>query len=96
MVQWGQFKEVKRMRQGTLAGGTFETYRKPTHRERFLAEMDKAVPWQERVRGERAVYAALAPHDQAQKPGRSPSARLDLPNTRTQGPSPLMVCDYVV
>ncbi|UEN99704.1 DNA-binding protein [Acidiferrobacter thiooxydans] len=38
-----------------------------------------------RLRGELAVYAALAPSDQTKKPGRSPSARPDLPNTHTQG-----------
>ena len=31
------------MRQITLAASTFETYRKPTRRERFLAEMDKVA-----------------------------------------------------
>ena len=29
----------------TFAAGTFEPYRKPTKREKFLAEMDRAVPW---------------------------------------------------
>jgi IS5 family transposase len=29
----------------TFAAGTFEPYRKPTRREKFLAEMDRAVPW---------------------------------------------------
>lgn len=33
------------MRQQTLAQGSFEKYRKPTRRERFLNEMDKIVPW---------------------------------------------------
>ena len=35
------------MRQKTFAEGTFEQYRKPTRRERFLAEMDKIIPWRE-------------------------------------------------
>jgi IS5 family transposase len=35
------------MDQLTLATGTFEAYRKPTRREKFLAEMDRAVPWKE-------------------------------------------------
>jgi IS5 family transposase len=35
------------MRQTSFAEGTFERYRKPTRRERFLAEMDKIIPWQE-------------------------------------------------
>ncbi len=33
------------MRQLTLATSTFEQYRKPTRREKFLAEMDQVVPW---------------------------------------------------
>ena len=33
------------MRQLTLATGTFETHRKPTRREKFLADMEKVVPW---------------------------------------------------
>lgn len=35
------------MRQKTLADATFEKFRKPTRRERFLAEMDKVIPWRE-------------------------------------------------
>lgn len=35
------------MRQQTLAEATFERYRKTTRRERFLAEMDRVVPWAE-------------------------------------------------
>lgn len=35
------------MNQLTLATGTFEPYRKPTRREKFLAEMDRVVPWKE-------------------------------------------------
>ena len=35
------------MRQKTFAEGTFEQYRKPTRRERFLADMDKIIPWRE-------------------------------------------------
>lgn len=35
------------MDQLTFATGTFEPYRKPTRREKFLAEMDRAVPWKE-------------------------------------------------
>jgi len=31
----------------TLATNTFEQYRKPTRREKFLAEMDRVVPWSE-------------------------------------------------
>ncbi len=46
MVQWRKLTGVQCICQPTLATGTFETYRKPTRRERFLAEMDKVVPWQ--------------------------------------------------
>ena len=35
------------MRQHTLAEGSFEQYRKATRRERFLAEMDRVIPWSE-------------------------------------------------
>lgn len=35
------------MDQLTHAAGMFEAFRKPTRRERFLAEMDRVVPWQE-------------------------------------------------
>jgi len=35
------------MRQQTLAEASFEQYRKPTRRERFLAEMDQVIPWRE-------------------------------------------------
>lgn len=35
------------MDQLTFATGTFEPYRKLTRREKFLAEMDRAVPWAE-------------------------------------------------
>ena len=34
-------------KQLTLATSDFERYRKPTRREKFLAEMHKVVPWQE-------------------------------------------------
>src|SRR5688500_15819727 len=33
------------MRQQTFAVDDFETYRKPTRRERFLGEMERVVPW---------------------------------------------------
>lgn len=35
------------MRQQTLAKGSFEQHRKATRRERFLAEMDRVIPWSE-------------------------------------------------
>lgn len=31
----------------TLAASDFERYRKPTRREKFLAAMDRVVPWAE-------------------------------------------------
>jgi IS5 family transposase len=35
-------------RRRTLANtSTFEKYKKPTRRERFLAEMERVVPWKE-------------------------------------------------
>lgn len=34
-------------KQLTLAASDFERYRKPTRREKFLAEMDRVVPWKE-------------------------------------------------
>jgi hypothetical protein len=33
------------MKQEAIAAGDFERYRKPTRREKFLAEMDSVVPW---------------------------------------------------
>ena len=33
------------MRQRTLAEEGFETFRKPTRRERFLTDMDQIIPW---------------------------------------------------
>jgi IS5 family transposase len=33
------------MQQQTFAEATFEQYRKSTRRERFLAEMNRVVPW---------------------------------------------------
>jgi transposase, IS5 family len=36
-------------KQLTLAGNEFERYRKPTRREKFLAEMNAVVPWPELV-----------------------------------------------
>ena len=34
-----------RPKQGTFAELNFERYRKPTRREKFLARMDRVVPW---------------------------------------------------
>jgi transposase, IS5 family len=44
------------MDQLTLATGTFEPYRKQTRREKFLAEMDRAVPWKELCAAIEPVY----------------------------------------
>ncbi|BFU96879.1 MAG: IS5 family transposase [Nitrospira sp.] len=54
------------MPQQTFAEGTFEQYRKPTRRERFLDEMDRVVPWAELV----AVIEPVYP--KAEGPGRPP------------------------
>ena len=35
------------MKQLTLATGVFERYAKPTRRAKFLAEMERLVPWSE-------------------------------------------------
>lgn len=35
------------MQQQTFAEVTFERYRKPTRRERFLEERDRVIPWRE-------------------------------------------------
>src|SRR5512134_417612 len=37
------------MKQTTLANNDFEQFRKPTRRERFLAEMNTVVPWADLV-----------------------------------------------
>ena len=52
------------MRQMTLATGNFETYRKPTRRERFLADMEKVVPWQDLC----AVIAPYYPKSENSRP----------------------------
>lgn len=44
------------MRQTTFAEGSFEQFRKPTRRERFLADMEKVVPWAELVALIEPVY----------------------------------------
>ena len=38
-------RETELMRQRTLAEEGFERYRKPTHREKFLDEMQQVIPW---------------------------------------------------
>jgi IS5 family transposase len=54
------------MQQSTFAEVTFEQYRKPPRRERFLDEMNRVVPWAE-------LAAAIAPvYPKAEGPGRPP------------------------
>jgi IS5 family transposase len=54
------------MQQQTLAEVTFEQYRKPTRRERFLEEMNRVVPWAD-------LAAAIEPvYPKADGPGRPP------------------------
>ena len=54
------------MLQQTLAEVTFEQYRNPARRERFLDEMARVVPWAEVV----AVIEPVSP--KAEGPGRPP------------------------
>ena len=54
------------MQQQTFAEVSFEQYRKPTRRERFLDEMNRVVPWAELV----AVIERVYP--KAEGPGRPP------------------------
>jgi IS5 family transposase len=54
------------MNQPTFAEASFEQYRKPTRRERFLDEMNRVVPWAELV----AVIEPVYP--KAEGPGRPP------------------------
>jgi IS5 family transposase len=59
------------MKQMTLANGDFEQFRKPTRRERFLAEMDKVVPWAE-------LTAVIEPfYPKARPTGGRPTAGLE-------------------
>jgi len=54
------------MQQQTFAEVTFERYRKPTRRERFLDEMNQVVPWAD-------LAAAIEPvYPKADGPGRPP------------------------
>jgi IS5 family transposase len=54
------------MKQSSLASLTYEAKKKQTRREKFLAEMEKAVPWQ-------ALVAVIEPHyPKAGRKGRPP------------------------
>jgi IS5 family transposase len=55
-------------KQGSFEVGGFDKYRKPTRRERFLNEMEKAVPWPELL----AVIAPFYPKDPGPSGGRPP------------------------
>lgn len=58
-------------KQLTLAANEFERYRKPTRRERFLAEMDRVVPWKE-------LAAVIEPYyPKATSAGGRPAAGLE-------------------
>jgi transposase, IS5 family len=51
------------MKQISFADAEFAAKRKVTRRERFLAEMERVVPWA-------ALLTALAPHDYPGSEGR--------------------------
>jgi transposase, IS5 family len=54
------------MSQQTFADASFEQYRKPTRRERFLAEMERVIPWEE-------LAAVITPwYPKAEGAGRPP------------------------
>ena len=55
-------------KQGSFEVGGFDKYRKPTRRERFLNEMEKAVPWRELL----AVIAPFYPKEPGAGGGRPP------------------------
>ena len=48
---------MKKPSQMTFSPKGFETYRKPTRREKFLTEMDRVVPWAELVALVKPAYA---------------------------------------
>ena len=53
------------MSQQTFAEASFEQYRKPTRRERFLAEMDAVIPWGR-------LLGLIEPHYRKAGQGRQP------------------------
>ena len=55
-------------KQGTFAGSGFEKYGRKTRRERFLEEMEKAVPWQTLL----GVIEPYYPKEPGQRGGRPP------------------------
>jgi IS5 family transposase len=48
---------MKKPSQMTFSPSGLEAYRKPTRREKFLAEMDRVVPWAEVVALVKPAYA---------------------------------------
>lgn len=54
------------MRQKTLADNSFERFRKPTRREKFLDDMDQVIPWRELCKVIKPFYP------KASGPGRPP------------------------
>ena len=66
MLRVAQHEGGAPLQQQTFAEVTFEQYRKPTRRERFLDEMNRVVPWEELV----AVIEPVYP--KADGPGRPP------------------------
>ena len=44
------------MKQQTLAGGSFEKYRKKTRKEQFLEEMETIIPWQQLTKAIEPFY----------------------------------------
>src|SRR5437868_14555084 len=56
--------QMKKPRQATLAPAGFDAHRKTTRRERFLAEMERVMPWSE-------LYRLIEPvYPKAEGPGR--------------------------
>lgn len=61
-------------KQGTFETGGFERYRKTTRREKFLAEMEAAVPWKQIE----AVIEPYYPREPGRKGGRPPAGLLKM------------------
>ena len=61
------------MSQQTFAEASCEQYRKPTRRERFLAEMEQVIPWSE-------LAAVIEPYDpKAEGPASAGRSRANAP-----------------
>jgi hypothetical protein len=70
------------MQQQTFAEATFEQYRKPTRRERFLEEMNRVVPWANWWRS--SSRSIPRPRGRASAGGRRTDAAAPLPATVVQ------------